>query len=326
VLKCRAIERRRSKHCFLEKGNKGKMDIEQFLGSFGLNEQGNQWDNVIVPESVYLVMGDRRMGKSALCYWLLERYSDKYDLLPVVVGLPRDRQSLLPDKFIIKDSTEDCIGLENAIVLIDEAGLQLPIEDTKAREYVVNFLSLPGHRNQVLLLTFHFPKLVLARYLPFFDGFLLKRPPYLIEFSGKRQNDALTQMMLKAEERFSELPSEQLTAHTYVVCPRLRWQGMLQNPLPSFWQDALSKGWSGVRLDKQEPTQLPLEHRGQRKGYKLGPDGEPILDEKRQYFWVTPEMERRKVEVERGEYTNSSYIKWFDPVERIYWIDFRRNG
>ena len=106
------------------------MDIEQFLGSFGLNEQGNQWDNVIVPESVYLVMGDRRMGKSALCYWLLERYSDKYDLLPVVVGLPRERQSLLPDKFIIKDSTEDCIGLENAIVLIDEAGLQLPIGRT----------------------------------------------------------------------------------------------------------------------------------------------------------------------------------------------------
>ncbi len=233
-----------------------KDEIGEFLRKLKMNNPepiSNQWDNVIMPESTYLIMGDKRMGKSALAYWLLETFGKKYDLLQVVVGLPRAKQSLLPPEFVVKDTPDECMTLENAIIFIDEAGIQLPIEDVRAREYVVNFLSLPGHRNQILLLTFHFPKLVLIRYLPFFDAFLLKRPPYLLEFAGKRQNDMFTQMMLKAEERFKELPSlEDIKRHTYVVAPRLRWQGMLENPLSSFWTADLSKVWAGTTI-KVEP-------------------------------------------------------------------------
>ncbi len=77
---------------------------------------------------------------------------------------------MLPSSYIVKDSPNERIELENAIVFIDEADLQLPIEATKARQYAVNFLNLPRHRHQIFLLTFHFPRLVLDRYLPFFDA------------------------------------------------------------------------------------------------------------------------------------------------------------
>jgi hypothetical protein len=306
--------------------------VNEFLERLGMGDKADQsgtvWDNVILLESSFLIMGDKRTGKSALAYWLLERYSHKYDLLPAVVGLPREKQYLLPKNFVIKDHPDECATLENAIIFIDEAGLQLPIEDTKAREYVVNFLSLPGHRNQILLLAFHFPKLVLSRYLPFFDGFLVKRPPYLLEFAGKRQNDVFTQMMIKAEERFEEIPRcgkcrycaegascEQVRMRTYVVAPRIRWQGMLENPLSSFWQDELSKVWAGTEIDK--PTgqvEMFSTAHGMTKGW-LADD-----PEKRTTYPVTPEMERRAIEVEQHQYQNSCYVTMEDPITRIRWI------
>lgn len=318
-------------------------DINDFLESRGMEKddpepnapepkantppsESTQWDNVIMKESVYLIMGDRRMGKSALAYWLLEYYSKKYDLLPAVVGLPREKQSLLPQTFVIKDSPEECTTLENAIVFIDEAGLQLPIEDTKSREYMVNFLSLPGHRNQILLLAFHFPKLVLMRYLPFFDAFLMKRPPYLLEFAGKRQNDMLTQLMHRAEERFAEFPTpEEIKKHTYVVAPRLRWQGMITNPLPSFWADDLSKVWAGTKMapkkpvGKPEPTQPELFEpaqlaRAQAKGWMADDPDKKLV------YPVTGEMMSRGKQVEEYLFQNSGYAIMEDEVTRVRWV------
>lgn len=200
-------------------------DAKEFLKKMGMRDDqdqpvASQWDKVIQPNNSYLIVGDVGTGKSALAYYLLETYSQKYDLLPAVVGLPRDKQTLLPPNFIILDDSSECTKQQNTITFIDEADLQLPMEDSKAREYVVNFLSLPRHRHQIFLLAFHFPRLVLGRYLPFFSAFLLKRPPYLIEFASKRQNDAMSQMMQRAEERFSELPGkEDVVKNTYVVAP-----------------------------------------------------------------------------------------------------------
>ena len=178
-------------------------------------------------------------------------FSQKYNLLPTVVGLPREKQRLLPSNFIVLDDPSECARTENIITLIDEADLQLPIENTKARQYVVNLLSLPRHRKQIFLLAFHFPRLVMGRYSPFFSGFLLKRPPYLIEFATKSKNDVRYKMMEKAEERFAELPSEGIVKNTYVVAPRTRWQGMLENQLCSFWGQELLEVWAGTEIERR---------------------------------------------------------------------------
>ena len=231
-------------------------NIGEFLKKMGMKDnqkpEESHWDKVIQPNSSYLIVGDVGTGKSGLAYYLLETFSQKYNLSPAVVGLPKEKLALLPPNFEPLDEPRDCTKREKSIVFIDEADLQLPIEDTKARKYVINFLSLPRHRKQIFLLAFHFPRLVLGRYLPFFAAFLYKRPPYLLEFAGKRQNDALTQMMRKAEERFAELPSEdEVVKHTYVVAPRIRWQGMLENPLASFWTQDLSEVWSGTEVGEK---------------------------------------------------------------------------
>lgn len=238
-------------------------NVSEFLKGLGMDNQSksDKWAEIIKPSQSYLIVGDVGTGKSGLAYWLLERFSKEYSLIPASVGIPRDKKELLPETFVTPD-LDDIASLEDAIIFLDEAELQLPLEDTKTRQTVVNFLGLPRQRNQILLLSFHFPRLVLGRYLPYFSAFLIKRPPYLMEFAGKRQGDELTSMMKKAEERFAELTPGDIVKNTYVIAPRIRWQGVLQNPLASFWTDSLSKVWSGV-----DSTSQGIKYKGGKMGH-----------------------------------------------------------
>jgi len=253
------------------------LDINKFLGETDKENtpKPSKWDEIIQPASSYLVLGDMDTGKSGLSYWLLEKFSEKYNLTPTVVGIQKEKRTLLPDNFVFLDSADECIGVENAIIFIDEADLQLPMDNQKLKQYVVNFLSLPFHRNQIFIMAFHFPRLVMGTYLPFFTAFLLKRPPYLLEFASKGQSRAVMGMMQKAEERFAEIPSpEDVVKYTYLVAPRLRWQGILENPLPSFWTDELRSIWAGVGITEPQSNADQLKLSGLLEGQpKLSPDG-----------------------------------------------------
>jgi len=235
------------------------MSIDEILKDFGdMGEtEPYKWDEVIQPKASYLVTGDVGMGKSGLAYFILERYSQKYGLTPAVVGLPKSKRTLLPDNFEFLNDMSQIPAIENAVVFIDEADIQLPLDSNKNKEAVVNFLSLPRQRHQIFILAYHFPRLVKGTYLPFFSAFLFKRPPYLLEFASKKGSDELLQMMTKAGERFDEMTSEdEILKHTYIVAPRIRWQGILENPLPSFWSQDLSEIWSGVGVVEREGNRL----------------------------------------------------------------------
>jgi len=254
------------------------MDIDKFTGESANKEENtpkpSKWDEVIVPKASYLLTGDVGMGKSALAYFILERYSQKYDLRPAVVGLPQNKRGLLPDNFKFLEDIMEIASTENSIVFIDEADIQLPLDSNKDKEAVINFLSLPRQRKQIFILAYHFPRLVKGTYLPFFNAFLFKRPPYLLEFATKKDSSEMKGMMVKAGERFDEMPSEaEVLENTYVVAPRIRWQGLLQNDLPSFWSEDLSEIWAGVSVEAgveavPEAQQLELSPEGLRKKMK----------------------------------------------------------
>ena len=298
-----------------------KDDVGEFLKKMGMKDdqkpEANQWDRVIQPASSYLIVGDVGTGKSALAFYLLETFSQKYSLTPTVVGFPENKRELLPENFEIADSPDKLTQVENSICFVDEADLQLPIEDTKARKYVINFLSLPRHRNQIFLLAFHFPRLVMGRYLPFFSAFLLKRPPYLLEFAGKSKGDALTKMMERAEERFSELPSnDDIVKNTYIVAPRIRWQGMLSNPLCSFWlkevdesgNSVLSRIWAGTEIEQKPKDQMDLFYNPHRL---VATDGETP---------ITEEMRKRAVKLEHLAMRPPNKV-FIDPFTNTKWVE-----
>jgi hypothetical protein len=251
------------------------MDISKFLGETDKEDsKPSMWDKVIVPKASYLLTGDVGMGKSALAYFLMERYGEKYGLTPAVVGLPQNKRTLLPDNFKCLDGIMEIASTENAIVFIDEADIQLPLDSNKDKEAVVNFLSLPRQRKQIFILAYHFPRLVKGTYLPFFSAFMFKRPPYLLEFASKKGSDEIMGMMSRAGERFDEMPSEdEVLKNTYIVAPRIRWQGLLQNDLPSFWSQDLSEIWSGVGSFAEGQTEGQKAQQPEAQQLELSPEG-----------------------------------------------------
>jgi hypothetical protein len=300
-------------------------EIGEFLKKMGMRDdqkpEANQWDKIIQPASSYLIVGDVGTGKSALAFWLLETSSQKYQFEPAVVGFPKDKKGLLPANFLDLD-IDELTQRQNTVALIDEADIQLPIEDTKARKQVTNFLSLPRHRHQIFLLSFHFPRLVLGRYLPFFSAFILKRPPYLIEFASKSKNDALSEMMRRAEERFAEIPNQTIEVdgqtkwhpdilkNTYVVAPRIRWQGMITNPLPSFWSQELSEAWSGTEIEaapKPEKDLFPYYDPNR----LVATDGKTL---------ITEEMRRRAIMLEQYDIRPPNKV-FVDPWTNVKWVE-----
>jgi hypothetical protein len=202
------------------------------------------WSDIIKPESANLIIGDKRTGKTGLCFWILENFSQQYHLMPIVVGFPKSKKYLMPERFISLDTVEEVKKWSDAVIFMDEGDIQLPLEETKVRKHMVDLLSLPGQRNQILLLAFHFPRLVLSRYLPYFESIILKRPSFLWEFAGKGKNDTLVGMMREAENQFQKMNPEETTKNSYIISKMVRWKGMITNPLPSFWTPELSKAWA----------------------------------------------------------------------------------
>ena len=112
-------------------------EITEFLKKMGMKgdqPQENQWDRIIVPASSYLIVGDVGTGKTALAFWLLETCSRRYSLTPCVVGLPADKRALLPESFLVLDTPGELTRTERVIALVDEADIQLPIEDTRGSQ------------------------------------------------------------------------------------------------------------------------------------------------------------------------------------------------
>ena len=275
------------------------MDIEKFVANFnGSEEQDKEqkWSEVIQPKSAFLITGDVGTGKSALCFYLMERFGKKYGLIPTILGFPRDQQNLLPDYFEIVDAMQQTLERRNVILLVDEADTQIPLHDQKQRDYVLTILNSRAKQNQIFLLSYHYPRLVLGTYLPSFDGFLLKRPPYLLEFASKESKE-ITNMMQKAEERFSELPSsDDIVKNTYVVAPRIRWQGMLANPLPLFWSQELREVMPKLKqtLDQSKTRQYNFLQ----KENKM-PQKEPGIPK---YAHITEIMKAKPKRIEEPEW------------------------
>ena len=273
------------------------------------------WDKIIKPKSCNMILGDVGAGKSGLAYFLLERYSQKYNLTPAVVGIPRNKRSLLPDNIEFLDGPDDVKNHENVIVLIDEADKQIPFQNLKMREQVTDFLMMYRQREMIMLLAFHYPRLVLSTYLPSFSTFLLKRPPYLIEFASKSKGDTLYQLMMKAEERFADMvppgwePDEdqmqplEVIRNTFVVAPRIRYQGMLVNPTPSYWSDELSKIWAG-KSESSKPSE---------PNYSTG------LMATNEHTPISPKMVAWAVQKEPPNEEHPDTSLWLDPFTNIEW-------
>jgi len=203
-----------------------------------------KWEEIIHLSTVNLIVGFKGKGKSGLAYWLTETIAPSLDLLPVVVNFPRDKQELLPDNFVIKD-LDDALLTERALILVDEGTTQLPA-GSKLEEFIKGCSSLSRQREQIVLFIFHASRDVGSRIVRGLDAILIKEPSKRQIQQGSK--DKWFQALLwKAKAAFKQVPDDH-RGWTYVDSEEPEFEGLLGNPLPSFWSEDLSKAWRGIPL------------------------------------------------------------------------------
>ncbi|MFA5186445.1 MAG: hypothetical protein WC551_08220 [Patescibacteria group bacterium] len=294
------------------------MDIDKFLDS---KESDMEWRKIITPESVAIILGRKGKGKSALAYWVSEYMAKTHSLLPVVINLPRERQHLLPPSYVIRE-LPDIPRISDAVVIIDEGTTMLPA-GSKLEDMIKGFVSLSRQRNQIILFIFHSSSDVGSRILRGVDAILIKEPSQRQIQHGSK--DAWFRTLLsEAKDRFEAL--EDLKAdpreYTFVDSEEPEFRGMLQNPLPSFWTDGLSKAWAGVDtlnmaggdIMSPTPTIDLWTAGGLKKGWHADDPNQDLL------YVVTPQMEREAVVVEDHRFQRSAYTIMEHPRSRIRWI------
>ena len=295
-------------------------DVNEFLKRLGMEKENTKsikWHDIIRPSTVSLVLGRKGEGKSGLCYFLLERMSEHYGLLPVVINLPREKQHLLPDNFVIRTHKE-IPRMGDAIVLIDEGTTMLPAGRSKLEEMVKGYVALSRQRNQIILLVFHASADVGSRILRGMDAILLKHPSMRQIQHGAKDN-WWKELLIEAKEKFESLG--QLGAntreYTYVDSEVPEFRGFLQNPLPSFWSDGLSRAWEHLETfaDTTAPElDLFVPKHGKPRAWHVDDPGKEIK------YRVTPQMEREAVVVEEHLFHNSGYVIMEHPPTRLRWV------
>jgi len=209
-----------------------------------------QWSDLIRLSTVNLIVGYKGMGKSGLAYYLLESIAPKYNLLPIVVNFPREKQALLPQNYIIAE-LEDALTTENAMILVDEGTTQLPAGG-KLEEFIKACSSLSRQKDQIFLFIFHASRDVGSRILRGTDVLMIKEPSKRQIEQGSKDK-WFRELLVKAKREIRAQKSER-RALTYVDSEEPEFSGIMNNTLPKFWSEDLSKAWRGVTLARSRKT------------------------------------------------------------------------
>jgi len=230
-------------------------------------EAGN-WLKLTHHPSVIVILGGRGKGKSALGYRLLEYL--RWTASPYVVGLPENARKLLPDWVGMVASLEDVPP--KAIVLVDEAYMPYHARSSMAAEAkaMSQLVNLSRQREQTLIFVSQEARQVdrniasSASVVAFKDLGILQ-----VEFDRRELND----IAIQAKQAFATI-SRDKRKWSFVYAPDSDFIGLVENSLPTFWTDKLSRVFATVgepttRLPKKTPLNKRIERAKELKAQGL---------------------------------------------------------
>ncbi len=198
------------------------------------SERMNTLKEIMDKSKAVVVLGDRRSGKTALCYQLLMQSENRY-------FFKHPRPELL-ETIGVKNCYDfaDLTKLEDATVYIDECGIALPLQDKKANQKFRILLTIASHRNIKLIMSTSDTRYFTRAEEPFIDTFIVKDINYDLIKRGSP--------IRKAIEDFEHLDAESFTLNVNEFLIRNRklkhLNGKHTFSLPTFWNDKFSKPYS----------------------------------------------------------------------------------
>ena len=205
-----------------------------------------QWEDIVRLSTVNVIVGYKGMGKSGLGYYLLEKIAPVYKLLPVVVNFPREKQNLLPQNYVIAP-LPDALMTECAMILVDEGTTQLPAGG-QLEEFIKACSSLTRQKDQIVIFVFHASRDIGSRILRGIDALMIKEPSKRQIEQGSKDK-YFRELLVKAKREIRAQKGER-RSFTYVDSEEPEFEGLMENALPSFWTEELSKAWRGVAVER----------------------------------------------------------------------------
>lgn len=207
------------------------------------------WKETILYPSTALITGKRGSGKSALGYWLLEYLSDEYNLVASVFGLPDEKKHLLPDSILHLDNLDNLP--EESVILFDEAHLKFYSRRFKddSNEVMDQLITISRQKSQILIFATHESRKLDKNVVSSVDAVILKEPGLFQREFERRELRNITDKALNAFESYDKKDRER---YAYVYSSE--FIGMLENRVPSFWSEELSRAFAGIPLRKEKET------------------------------------------------------------------------
>lgn len=195
----------------------------------------NKWRSLIPNPCVAMILGKRGSGKSALGYYLLEILHGRQKAY--VVGFPEEDRNLLPDWCKIIPRLEEAPN--KAVILVDEAYAFYQSREsyTSSAKSLLPILGMSRKKKQTLIFIAHESRQVDINVIGHVDVLVAKQPSL---FQKKLDRPAIRDIIEEAKVLFASLKGKDMKRCSYVISDPAAFEGVMQNPIASFWNETMS--------------------------------------------------------------------------------------
>jgi hypothetical protein len=199
------------------------------------------WFEIIQPQSLNIILGRKRYGKSCLGYFILEMLHREQGMDCYVYGLPEEKTHLLPD-FITP--IYDLNLPEESAILLDEAYISFHARSamSSTNKMMDTLAGLVGQKEIIALFITQQSRKLDIGIVSAADTLLFKMPSML---QAKFERPEIRRLSESVYEKFKDVDGNK-KIYTYVMTDD--FEGFVTNPKPTFWTEELSKAFAGVEI------------------------------------------------------------------------------
>jgi len=231
-----------------------KSDMQIFTGELpdtgGIDWVDEEWEKILQHPRVFLIIGHKGGGKSALGWAMLEYYAKKHGLKAYLVNMsgkrvPPEKLRLLPKWITVIDDPEQVPN--NCVVLFDEAHLRWHARTTYGAEApkLDKLIELARQKEQSMIYVVQQSSKLDKNIVDAIDALFIK---YMTTFRVAGEREGIKEFTEKARKKFEKiLGKDDVRKYVYIISqnPSAIFEGMKKNGLASFWNEEISKFYAG---------------------------------------------------------------------------------